>query len=63
MRITITYEKHIPTTVSDYSITIKQTFFGTEEEIKKVEEQCKDSICTMLVFDNCDTVMRGEEVK
>ena len=51
MRISVTYEKHIPTTVSDHSITIKQTFFGTEEEIRKVEEQCKTSIGTMLVFD------------
>ena len=48
MKIITTYEKHEPDTLG-YSITIKYTYVGTEEEIKEVEEFCKTSIGGMTV--------------
>lgn len=55
MKIIVTYEKCDPTTVSDHAVSIKYLYTGTEEEISKIEEQCRDNIGTMLVLDASNT--------
>ena len=51
MKIWLTYEIQNPTTTSDYGVTIKYHYSGTEQEVEKIIDQCREHIGTMLVLD------------
>ena len=54
MDLSVIYEKHAPTTATDHVVVVKYIFVGSSEEIKKVEDICKECIGSMLTFKNID---------
>ena len=55
MKITQTWEKHKPDTINGSSITMKFTYQGSDEEIKEVEDWCKQNISTATIFEEVQT--------